>query len=87
MAERRDKKRELARFAGEAEKSRQETIELDSFFSFLFFFFSRCHRRFFPKVTLMKPASRNKKNVKDAKEEEEKDVNKNSAEKNRTEQK
>ena len=35
----------------------------------------------------MKPASRNKKNVKDAKEEEEKDVNKNSAEKNRTEQK
>ena len=34
MAERRDKKRELARFAGEAEKIRLETIELFSFVSF-----------------------------------------------------
>lgn len=37
MAEGRAKKRELARFAGETEKTRQETIELFSFFSFFFF--------------------------------------------------
>lgn len=34
MAEGRAKKRELARFAGEAEKTRLETIELFSFVSF-----------------------------------------------------